>query len=772
MVYYIKLIAGYILLFAIIICFIGIIYNERIQRVQIELVVSEIQGLRRLINNAHEQIMELSLLGESVTGWSMNDYNRYKEKRILLDSLLQSAEPFCKEFIPYEDVDSLRNLFIQKEMFLFRFMQMFHENAETDVRLLQQFTVIGKDAMERNKEVNRQTWISALFKRKDKKKENLSLNRLHSLNRILTKEQQCRERVFENYIDSLRQQNILLNSKMNGLITNLDLKTLDVIRNKEEKIQKLYSFSFELIIAGIGCSLLLFVFSFFTIYRDRKQHTVANKMLETALKQNGLLVDSQKKIMLAVSHDIRGPLGTILNSSELAMGIRDKKRRNVYLENIQNTCRHILRIVNDLMDVYRINEGKDTLNIVPFKLKQFLDKISDTYTYQANLTGLAFKNEYEGVDITVLGDPDRVKRILDNLLSNAVKFTKNGSISLQASYKEGNLFLTIQDTGIGMSEKTLSEVFEPLVRAALDVDSSGFGLGLSIVRGLVNHMSGRLDVDSKVGKGTIFKIMLPLPETDEIVHPAELPSSWPTALPKKVIVVDDDRMQLAIIREMLECNGITCIVCERIKEVVLALKKDECDLILTDIQMAGASGFDLLTLLRSSNIGNSRTIPVIAMTACGDERKDSYLQAGFYNCIFKPFSMKELFSVLSSLSIRVKVDTGLDFSLLTDGIRNQSDILRLFISESVRDIKELEEALKHNRRKRMQETIHRMLPIWSLLQCEYKLYAYQEILKDQNLSVEILEQETEQIIWQMKIFISEAEKEILKLEYEKKDIDC
>ena len=770
--YYTKLITGYILLFVIMSCFIGMIYNERIQKSQIDLAVSEIRGLRRLVNNAHEQILELSLLGESAAGWDMNDYNQYRGKRIVLDSLLLSAEPLCKEFIPSEEIDSLRRLFIQKEMFMYRFMQIFHENFQTDEELLHELTKASRSVVTANRKSNGGTWFSKIFKRKEKQSEELSLNRIQSLNTELTKEQREWEKMLENYIDSLQWQNTVLNSTMSELIENLDLKTQNAIQDKEIEIQRLYSSSLILIVAGIGCSFLLLVFSFITIYRDRQQHAVANKMLETALKQNRLLVDSQKKIMLAVSHDVRGPLGTILNSSELAMDIRERKKRNIHLENIQNTCRHILGIVNDLMEVYRINEGKDMLNIVPFKLKQFLEKISDIYAYQANLTGLAFKHEYEGVDVTVLGDPDRIERILDNLLSNAVKFTQNGSISLKASYKEGNFFLTIQDTGIGMSEKTLSEVFEPLVRAALDVDSSGFGLGLPIVRGLVNHMSGRLDVDSKVGKGTTFKIMLPLPETDEVIYSVELSSDRPSILPKKVILVDDDKMQLAIIREMLERNGITCIACNRIQEVVSALRKDGCDLILTDIQMTGTGGFDLLVLLRNSNIGNSRTIPVIAMTARGNERKDSYLEAGFYDCIFKPFSMKELLSVLSSLSSETKVNTELDFSALTDGIRNQSDILRLFISESVRDIKELEEALKQNRRKRMQETIHRMLPTWSLLQCEYKLYAYQEILKDQNLSVEILEQETERIIRQVKIFISEAEKEILKLEYEKKDLDC
>lgn len=765
---YIKLIFGYILLFIIIFCFSGIIYKERNSKQQMENTVTEIRTLRRLVDDTHKQMTELSLLGESVTGWNEPDYLLYQKKIIALDSLLLVAEPLCKAFIPYEQIDSLRNLFSQKEMFMFRLMRLSKTQDWSGNLIFQQLPKLSKEAMENEQKNRGKSKGFRLFRKKEKSQDNSPLTQLHILNKSLARQQQNWERQFDSSIDSLQWQNTLLNQKMNILIAELDFKAQAAIRQKEADIQSLYSFSSVLIVYGIISSILLLAFLFYATYRDRKQYLKVNGMLENTLRQNNQLVDNQKKILLAVSHDVRGPLGAILNSAELAMDTREKKKRNIHLENIQVTCRHILGIVNDLMDVYRIEAGKDSVNTVPFRLKPMLDKIVEAYSQRANAVGLQFKNECEVQNITVNGDPDRIERVLNNLLSNAVKFTPNGYICLSASYENETLSLTIQDTGIGMSEETLSEVFEPLVRAAPDVDAGGFGLGLPIVRGLVRNMSGMLDVESEVGRGTVFHVSLPLPETASEICPevqfSENLSDKPSVLPKSVIAVDDDRMQLAVLKEMLERNGIACRTCNHVKEVVTALREGEYDLILTDIQMAGTGGFGLLSLLRTANIGNSRSIPVAAMTARGDDKLEIYLKAGFCGCIFKPFSMKELLPFLAARMPRNGTDADVDFSILTDEVDDKAEILQLFIAESIRDIKELENGLKCDDRTSMCNAVHRMLPTWTLLKREYILYAYQNLLYDEQVGMETLEEETERIIFRIREFISGAGEELEKNE--------
>lgn len=769
---YAKLITGYSLLFVIIFCFGGIIYNERNQKLQMGNTVTEIRTLRRLVDSAHKQMAELSLLGESVTGWDEADYLSYQKKTAALDSLLLAAEPLCKDFISYEQIDSLRSLSSQKEMFMSRLMRLSRMQDWSGNLIFQQLPELSKEAMEIEQKNRGKSKGFRLFRKKEKNPDNSSLTRLHTLNKSLARQQQDWERQFDSSIDSLQGQNTLLNQKMNILIAELDSKAQAAIRQKEADIQSLYSFSSVLIVCGIISSVLLLAFLFYATYRDRKRHLKVNGILEDTLRQNRLLVDSQKKILLAVSHDVRGPLGAILNSSELAMDTREKKKRNIHLENIQVTCRHILGIVNDLMDVYRIEAGKDSVNTVPFRLRPMLDKTVGTYSQRANAAGLQFKNECEVPDITVNGDPDRIERVLDNLLSNAVKFTPNGHVCLSASYENGTLSLTIQDTGIGMSEETLSEVFEPLVRAAPDVDAGGFGLGLPIVRGLVRNMSGTLDVKSEAGRGTVFHVSLPLPETDGEICPEVRSTEKKSVLPQSVIAVDDDRMQLAVLKEMLERNGIACRACNHVKEAVTALREGEYDLVLTDIQMAGAGGFELLSLLRTANIGNSRSIPVAAMTARGDDKLEAYLKAGFCGCIFKPFSMKELLPFLAEQIPRNETDAGIDFSVLTDEVNEKMEILKLFIAESTRDIKELEGGLKCDDRTAIRETIHRMLPTWTLLQHEDILHAYQSLLHDEQAGMKTLEEETERIILRIRELISGAGEELKRMKHEEKDTDC
>lgn len=770
--YYTLLITGYVLLFVIMTCFTGIILNERSKKQQIEDTVTEIRSLRRLVDTAHRQIAELSLIGESVAGWEEADCYQYKEKTIILDSTLLAAKLLCKGFISCEQIDSLRSLFSQKEMFMSRLMRLSQTQDWSGKPIIQQLPELSKEAMVTEQQNRKESKGFRLFKKKEKNLGNSSLDRLHALNKSLVRQQQDWERQFGRSIDSLQGQNIQLNQKMNILIAELDSKTQEAIQKKETDIQSLYSFSSVLIVCGIISSILLLAFLFYATYRDRKQQLKVNGILEDTLKQNRLLVDSQKKILLAVSHDVRGPLGTILNSTELVMDIREKKKRNIHLGNIQVTCRHILRIVNDLMDVYRIEAGKDSVNTVPFRLRPMLGKIVEVYRQRANAVGLQFKNGCEVPDIIVNGDSDRIERVLENLLSNAVKFTPNGSVCLSASYENGALSLTIQDTGIGMSEETLSEVFEPLVRAAPDVDAGGFGLGLPIVRGLVRNMSGTLDVKSEVGRGTVFHVSLPLSETDSDICPEMRPTEKPSVLPKRIIAIDDDRMQLAVLKEMLERNGIACRAYNHVKEVVIALREGEYDLILTDIQMAGAGGFELLSLLRTANIGNSKSIPVAAMTARGDDKLEVYLKAGFCDCIFKPFSMNELLSFLTAQMPRNKTDADVDFSVLTDEVDDKTEILKLFIAESSRDIKELEDGLKCNNRTSMRNIVHRMLPTWTLLQRENILYAYQNFLHDEQVEMRILEEETERIILWIQEFISGAGEELKRMKYEEKDTDC
>ena len=436
------------------------------------------------------------------------------------------------------------------------------------------------------------------------------------------------------------------------------------------------------------------------------------------------------------------------------------------MEDIRHSCEHVLHLVNDLMDAYRINEAGGLRNDTPFYLDQFLKRISDEFSRKANIKTLLFYSIHENSAPTVIGDADKLEQILDNLLTNAIKFTLSGSIDFRSKYNDGKLQIEIKDTGIGMDEETLKRIFAPFERAAQNVNSEGFGLGLFLTKGLVKVLDGTMEVESKSGEGSVFKLVFPLPETDELLEEDKSDFNKITILPKNVLIVDDDKIQLKIAEDMLERKGFSCTTCINVKEVVLALGESYYDMILTDVQMPETDGFGLLKLLRNSDIGNSKTIPVAVMTARGDGNTGIYEEEGFAGCIHKPFNIHSLLTFLSNVMSQTIAPTNIDFELsgLLENTDDYRHILSLVVMESEKEIEELKTAIKTTNRESMRKTIHRMMPVWEMLGKEQLLRNFQEKLHDMDISDEVICENAIQIIEWIEKLIEEAENELKKYE--------
>lgn len=429
----------------------------------------------------------------------------------------------------------------------------------------------------------------------------------------------------------------------------------------------------------------------------------------------------------------------------------------------------MVHLLNNLLDVYRLNEAKETRNDVPFSLKDLLERTVFGFSHVVNNKGILFCHDFKDTDVKLYGDVDRIGQIIDNLLSNAVKFTESGTICFNVRYHKGELLLEVKDTGIGMSEETLSRIFRPFERLSSVANAQGFGLGLPITKGLVNLLGGTINVTSSIDQGSTFRVTLPMKMTDEPIESESRIIPHPVHLPQNVLVIDDDTMLLDVIKEMLERNGMNCTTCATSKEVVKAMRGKDYDLLLSDIQMPGTNGFELLTLLRNSNIGNSRTIPVVAMTARGDRDKEAFLHAGFTDYIYKPFSSSELLSLLSTVKRCRKDDKGIDFSAVLSEVNDKVKLLRSFIDQSKRDIEELDVAGKNGDREKLRETAHRMQPMWELLQMEETLLAYRSLLKDDSISDDILKEHTRQIMDCVAVLVAESENEINRRTNETED---
>ena len=755
-----KILFGYVILVAVIGSMTAILVFDRARIREIEKEGTEIRSVRRDINTVHRRITELATLGESVMAWDTTEYHLYHEKRMSVDTLLADLKQNCTGFVLPEQVDTLRMLLSDKEHHLYRIMKAFHRQEIADSLIAEQLPKVTSQAIRTRTVIRKKKGIAGWFGKKDTVTIPVPAAPLQSLNERLISLQEKRIRDLDTYTDSLRFYNRELNARLYSFIAILDGQAQTAFQYREQKIAEARMRSFRLIAGLVVAAIALLVASHLIIIRDLHRRERDRKSLEEALSQNRNLSDMRKKIIVTLSHDIRGPLNAISGSAELALDTRDRKRRNAYLGNIIDSSRHIARLANSLLDLSRLNEAKETLNNVPFHLGPFLECIAEEYTKTANDKGLLFIKDIKNANVTVSGDADRVEQVIGNLLDNAVKFTNAGAVRFLASYTDGRLEVSIEDTGIGMDEETAGRIFRPFERAAPEMDPDGFGLGLSITKGLVALLGGEIYVSSRIGEGSVFKVSVPLPESTEQAGQETCPVSGSLRLPRRVLVVDDSPVQLRIVGEMLERSGVSCRTCINARKVVSAMRMEKYDLILADIQMRGTSGFDLLRLLRHSNIGDSRTIPVAAMTARSDGDGNEYAKAGFSGCIRKPFSMHELLHFISSVisSKPGQEERNAYFDALFPETADRDRLLKAFIEESNRNRADLQEALRHMDMdiERMKDTLHRMHPVWEQLSIANELEEYSAVLHDDEANEADIRRHTEAVIDRLHDLTAEA----------------
>lgn len=767
-----KILLGYLIMMAVIICMVTVLLHERKRVMEIESDTHAIHQVQHDVNSIHRHITLLATYGETAVTWNEKDFSDYRTLRLQVDSMLRNMQDEKEEFVKQEQIDTLCHLLLSKEEHQFQIMQLFQEYSEVESLMINNLPSVLQQAGFSRTITRKKKGIRGFFGAKETVQLPSDKTAFHQLNRDLLSMQEERQKNVDIYMDNLRNHNKELNQKLRTLITTMDDQTERVLTEKEQYLKISHDHFICIITSLVIFSIVLLAIFYLIIQKDLCEKAKTKQRLEETIEQNTILLEMRKNIILTMSHDIRAPLNIISGNAELAMDTRDRKRRNTYLNNVGIVCRHVVHLLNNLLDVYRLNEAKEIRNDVPFNLQELLERTASGFSHVVNNKGILFNCDFKDTEVRLYGDADRIEQIIDNLLTNAVKFTESGTIGFNVRYHKGELVLEIKDTGIGMTEETLSRIFRPFERRTSASNADGYGLGLPITQGLVNLLDGTIEVTSSIDRGSTFRVTLPLPETDEplVSENQILPS--PEHLPHNVLVIDDDGMLRDVIKEMLERNGVSCTVCSTAKEVVRTMRSQNYDLLLSDIRMPGTNGFELLTLLRSSNIGNSRTIPVVAMTARGDKEKDAFLDAGFTACIYKPFSSSELLGLLSTVK-RCRNDDGhgFDFSAMLSEVSDKAGLLRSFIIQSEKDLEELSSGMNDNDRHKLRETVHRMLPMWELLQMEDVLSAYRTLLKDDTATNDAVREHTRQIMECTAKLIAEAENEIKRQTNEKENTD-
>lgn len=561
---------------------------------------------------------------------------------------------------------------------------------------------------------------------------------LHAKLRTVARQKKATNSVMQRRKRTLQRLDHALSARIDSLLKGYEQETL--MRAREEaEYQKAVRHRSATIISGIAAgAVVLSVIFLVMIWRDVTRSNRYRHQLEEANRFAEELLASREKLMLAITHDFKAPLGSIMGYADLLSRLTVDGRQRFYLDNMKTSSEHLLKLVTDLLDFHRLDLNKAEINRVTFHPARLLEEIYVSFEPLTSAKGLSLKCEIDPeLKGAFISDPLRLRQIVNNLLSNAVKFTSEGGITLTASFVPkgdsafpGNhLKLSVIDTGKGMEPGDRERIFQEFTRLPGAQGEEGFGLGLSIVRMLVQLLEGRIEVDSVLGKGSTFTLRVPLypvalDNDTSALH--EQPSGDPqTQIPAlHILLIDDDRIQLTLTAAMLAQSGITSVTCLQLDELLEALRTDTFDVLLTDVQMPAMNGFDLLKLLRASNIPQAKTIPVIAVTARSDMKREEFLQHGFVGSLHKPFTVNELLAEIGVLQADIAtVDAApsstLNFSALTAFSGDDPDaaksILESFVTETRLNVDRLRQVLETEDTDGIAAMGHKMLPLFTLL---------------------------------------------------------
>ena len=396
----------------------------------------------------------------------------------------------------------------------------------------------------------------------------------------------------------------------------------------------------------------------------RKSLEQKNVALQLAVQRETKANLAKREFLFNMSHDIRTPMNAIIGFTALAQThIDDRGQVEDYLKKISVSSQHLLSLINDVLDMSRIESGKVTLEAKPVHLPELVHELRDIVQAVVSEKDLSLTLDTVGVENEdVIADPLRLEQILINVLANAVKFTPDGGqISLWIVQKDtapagyADFEFHIKDNGIGMSEEFQKHIFEQFARERTSTVSKiqGTGLGMAITKSLVDMMGGRITVESEPGRGSEFTISLRFPIGEAKTEQTPPAAKASASAGKKLLVVEDNELNLEIASTLLKEAGFAVDTAENGKiavEKVEAASADRYDLILMDIQMPEMDGYEATRRIRALPDTKKAALPIVAMTANAfeDDRKNA-LRAGMNGHIAKPLDIQKLFQVLSEL---------------------------------------------------------------------------------------------------------------------------
>ena len=642
-------------------------------------------------------------------------------------------------------------------------MEAIEQQGEADSLLVNHLPEVAKRATRIRTVKQKKSGLAGVFGGKKTVQVLPSAKELHQFSDSLIALQLRQTAEMDAYADSLRNRNRILNIQLNRLIGDLDIQAQNAFVQRERKIAEAQALSVRLFTATISAAIILLFLSYLAIHREMKRNDNERKRREKLIGElqesneaNEKLIKLRRNLIQNVTHELRTPLTAISGNAELLQNDTEADSRMRHAQTIHDAARRMAWMINSLLVYFRLDSGKETPSVKPFKLCSITETLTTEFAPLAKGKQLTFTVKSQADEI-VSGDKNRILSIGGNLLSNAIKFTKSGTIILSTDYKNNVFTLVVEDTGTGITEEQQTRIFTPFERLGNAVAEDGFGLGLAIVADTVKLLKGSVTVESEPGKGSRFTVSLPLPKAEETTATEKTNARHSTLSGCSVLAIDNNGMLLDMMEEMYKQSGVECDTCLTVEGLTDLMRTKDYDLLITDLKMPEVNGYEVLELLRTSEIGNSQTIPVVAATAAGYVEEEELKRKGFAAVLYKPYSIDELLAVTEN-SIKRNDTNRIDLlPLLAFGDKRRT--LEKLVITTQSDMEEVRKAAEAKDMKALDNWVHHLRSSWMLIKAEQPLKVLYDAIHKESASEEDVQSAVNETLAQGKLIVDLARKE-------------
>ena len=467
--------------------------------------------------------------------------------------------------------------------------------------------------------------------------------------------------------DSIKQ--VQLQAIIEGVQAESAISDLNEIiaAQKDDLSKQEKSLFFGKLTGWLSISLIL-ILSLLTLslYKNNNLRAKANNLLKD---KNTELQDAKEKaekasqakaqFLSTITHELRTPMYTVTGLTHLLLEEDPKPEQREHLNSLKFSGEYLLSLINNILDLNKLEASKVELEKVPFNLKRRVDSVIISLKKSAEVKNNILDLEYDpDIPEEIIGDSLKISQILINLISNSIKFTENGQIwvRIKITHRENQkvyIQFEVEDTGDGISKKKQNVIFESFSQGSLQINRKhgGTGLGLSIVKNLLELMGSKINLESKLGEGSKFWFVLPYTyiekgesATENAINNIEVVLDEEIFKNKSVLIVEDNKINQMITKKILEKKDMVCTIVDNGVDAIKLTKEGNFDVILMDIHMPGISGIEATKQIREFN----KTVPIIALTAVTiEENLEEFYRAGFSEFIPKPFKADDFFDKIS-----------------------------------------------------------------------------------------------------------------------------